>query len=89
MKKVVEISIDLYPDDIADYITEGNDSEQAEVIYLLSHKYYNDPHGFMAEVKHIRDYIKDCYNYDVQEKTKMMIKDIYKVFWEGEDGNVD
>lgn len=89
MKKVVEISIDLYPDDIADYITGGNDSEQAEVIYLLAHKYYNDPHGFVAEVKHIRDYIKDCYNHDVQQKTKMMIKDIYKVFWENEDGNDD
>ena len=89
MKKVVEISIDLYPDDIADYITEGNDSEQAEIIYLLAHKYYNDPHGFVAEVKHIREYIKDCYNYDVQNKIRNMIKDIYKVFWEGEDGNVN
>ena len=89
MKKVVEISIDLYPDDIADYIAEGNDSEQAEVIYLLAHKYYNDPHGFVAEVKHIREYIKDCYNYDVQNKIRNMIKDIYKVFWEGEDGNVN
>lgn len=89
MKKTVEISIDLFPDDIADYITEGNDSEQAEVIYLLAHKYYNDPHGFVAEVKHIRDYIKDCYNHDVQKKTKMMIKEIYEAFWEDGDGNDD
>ena len=89
MKKTVEISIDLYPDDIAEYITEGNDSEQAEVIYLLAHKYYNDPHDFVSEVKHIREYIKDCYNYDVQNKIRNMIKDIYKVFWEGKDGNVD
>ena len=82
MKKTVEISIDLYPDDIADYITEGNDSEQAEVIYLLAHKYYNDPHGFVAEVKYIRDYIKDCYNHDVQHNIKRMIKDMYEAFEE-------
>lgn len=82
MKKVVEISIDLYPDDIADYMTEGNDSDQAGVIYYLSHKYYNDPHDFVADAKHIRDYIKDCYSHVAQNNIKNMIKDLYQIFWE-------
>lgn len=82
MKKTVEISIDLYPDDIADYMKYGNVIQQEAVLYKLSKEHYNNTAEFKKALKNIRHSIEEDYNHDVRNNIKNMIKDIYKVFWE-------
>lgn len=76
MEKVISVSIDFSPDDIANAIADADNIEQEVILYKLAKMHYNHPGQFLMQLQNISDSIKADYSHDVRNMIKRMINDI-------------
>lgn len=89
MKKILKVDIDLFPQDIAEYLGNANCIEQGVILHLLSNAHNCHPHEFNEQVMAVRDQIKQGYDHKGQNNIKSMIKDMYEILCEVKDGSDD
>ena len=85
MIKVIELDIDLTPDDIVDYIINANTQVQSVILRKLSKVHYRKIGTFCMQLQAVVDDIKDSYDHDTQNNIKRMIDTLHEYICE-EDG---
>lgn len=75
MKRTVDLDIDLYADDIVDFIVNADSKTQADIIRGLSKVHYRKVGTFLIQLGRVVDDIKE-YDHDTQNNIKRMIEDI-------------
>lgn len=75
MKRTVDLDIDLYADDIVDFIVNADSKTQADIIRRLSKVHYRKVGTFLIQLGCVVDDIKE-YDHDTQNNIKRMIEDI-------------
>lgn len=89
MKKVIEAYVELYPDDIVDYLScDQNMEGQADVIYKLSKVYNHDKNRFIEVLDNIKNSIAKDYNINVQSNVDDMFETMFEIFFDGDMGEV-
>ena len=78
MNKVIEVEIDLTPDDIVDYIINADAQAQSAILRKLSKVHYRKIGTFDIQLRSVTEEIKDSYDHDIQNNIKHMICDIYE-----------
>ena len=76
MTKIVEVDIDLTPDDIVNYLINADSSAQSYILRKLSNVHYNNTGKFLIQLRAVVEDIKDAYNHDIRNNIKNMIRDI-------------
>ena len=84
MTKLMEIDIDLTPEDIVEYIINADSQEQSSILYKLSKVHYNEVGKFLIQLQSIVDDIKNSYNHDIQNNIKRMVDDLHGYICEGD-----
>lgn len=84
MTKLMEIDIDLTPEDIVEYIINADSQEQSVILYKLSKVHYNEVGKFLIQLQAVVDDIKNSYNHDIQNNIKRMVDDLHGYICEGE-----
>lgn len=87
MTKIVEVDIDLTPDDIVNYLINADSSAQSYILRKLSKVHYNNTGRFLMQIRAVTEDIKDSYDHDIQNNIKRMLEDIYDHISEVEDEN--
>ena len=75
MTKIVEVDIDLTPDDIVNYLINADSSAQSYILRKLSNVHYNNTGKFLIQLRAVVEDIKDAYNHDIRNNIKNMIRD--------------
>lgn len=88
MKRSVELDIDLYADDIVDFIVNADSKTQADIIRRLSKVHYRKVGKFLMQLGYVVDDIKE-YDHDTQNNIKRMIEDIREYICEVDNGKID
>ena len=89
MKKVIEVELNLTPDDVAYYIVNADAQTQSAILRKLSNVHYIRTSRFLNQLSSVVEDIKDSCNHDVRNNIKRMVKDLYEYMCEVEDGNVN
>ena len=89
INKMVEVSINLTPDDIVDYLVNADAQAQSVILRKLSKVHYRETGKFLIQLRAVVEDIKDSYNHDIRNNIKNMIRDINDHIEEVEDGNDD
>lgn len=87
INKMVEVRINLTPDDIVDYLKNADAQAQSAILRKLSKIHYNEVGRFLMQLQYVADDIKDSYDHDIQNNIKHMIRDLYGYICEVENGN--
>lgn len=82
MTKVIEIDIDLTPDDIVDYIINADEQAQSAILRKLSKVHYRKIGTFCLQLQAVIDDIKDSYDHDTQNNIKHMIETLHEYICE-------
>lgn len=82
MTKVIELDIDLTPDDIVDYIINADEQAQSAILRKLSKVYYRKIGTFCLQLQAVIDDIKDSYDHDTQNNIKRMIDTLHEYICE-------
>ncbi len=84
MTKLMEIDIDLTPEDIVEYIINADSQEQSAILYKLSKVHYREIGKFLIQLQAVVDDIKDSYNHDIQNNIKRMVDDLHEYICKGD-----
>ena len=87
MTKIIEVELNLTPDDVVNYIVNADAQTQSAILRKLSNVHYIKTRRFLTQLSLVVKDIKDSYNHDVRNIIKHMVKDLYEHIYEVENEN--
>ena len=84
MRKILDIDIDLTPDDIVDYIVNADAQAQSAILRKLSEIRYRKLFTFYTQLQAVVDDIKDSYDPNTQYNIKHLIETLYEYICKGD-----